>query len=180
MLTDWLQQFQALLVGVIGFSGVCVTIWFNAKQSRIERSENMCIERRVLRIALLEELQQNREIVSQAMQLRKSIRSESRVYGVPQVIFDDIYKQAIARLGLLSRGEVRKILHAYLRLRTGLMALDAIPDKYRVSDGFYEVPETIGSEFSTLFKNNIKAMEAAIGNLSSALESDADDSSHGI
>ena len=180
MFIDWLQQFQTLLVGVIGFSGICVTIWFNAKQSRIERSENLRIERRVLRIGLLEELQQNKHIVSQAMQLRKSIRSESRVYGVPQVIFDDIYKQALANLGLLSRGEVGKILHAYLRLRTGLMALDAIPDKYRVSDGFCEVPETIGPEFSTLFKNNIKAMEAAIGNLSSALKRDGNDTSCGI
>ena len=144
MLVDWLQQFQILLVGVIGFSGVCVTIWFNAKQSHLERRESLRIERRVLRIALLEELQQNRQIVSQAMQLRNSSRSESRVYGVPQVIFDDIYNQAIGRLGLLSRGEVRKILHAYLRLRTGLMTLDAIPKKYRVSNGFYELPEKYG------------------------------------
>ncbi len=57
---DWLNNYQTLIVGVVGFAGVILTLLYNAKTARAQRDEEREHERRALRAALIAELQINR------------------------------------------------------------------------------------------------------------------------
>jgi hypothetical protein len=63
-LWTWIQEFQTLTVGIIGFAGVISTLLINARQAREQRREERRHERQTLRVALIEELKINREMLA--------------------------------------------------------------------------------------------------------------------
>ena len=113
------ERFQTLAVGIVGFVGVILTLWYNAGVARRQRRDERDHEREVLRISLLEELRINRRALKEnAELLRKDSPGEQGGALVPTDPMDDAYRSFIPKIGLLSQDEVSKVIAAYLLLRT--------------------------------------------------------------
>jgi hypothetical protein len=112
---DLLRQFQTLVVGIVGFTGVIITLLVNARLSRLQHVRQVEHERTVVRTALKAELQ----AVAQSYRGRIEHLEDthSQKYGGALLSLDsmtDVYKSMIGRLGLLSESQVQAVLNAYL------------------------------------------------------------------
>ena len=116
---DWLNNYQTLIGVVVGFTGVILTLWYNAKTARDQRDEEREHERKALRAALIAELQINRYALEEnSRQLKENPPTERREAYMPTDRMDGAYQSFLPRIGLLSEGEVSKVMRAYLSLET--------------------------------------------------------------
>ena len=159
------QDFQTLIVGVIGFAGVIITLVLNARYAREQRREERHHECQSLRTALIEELRINRESLAHnidAINNGVSVPSETGGYAMPTHPMDDAYRAFTHRLGLLTRAEVSKVMFAYLSLRTYHTSLFLIGVPTHASDRYVKVPAQNAQLLSGGLKSLIGPIEGAI------------------
>jgi hypothetical protein len=112
-----LAQYQTLMVGVIGFTGVIFTIYKNGSLARSARLESIAHERETVRIALTEELRVLQNACTFNLEVFADIPPDQpNPVGLPSYeAMSTIYNTFLGKLGLLSPQEVRAIMNAYLR-----------------------------------------------------------------
>ena len=115
MILELLERFQTSLVGVLGFTGVILTMIVNAKTQRDLQSAQRQHEVRSLRTALLVELKTNAQMYD------TRISDLSQADGthhalIPSKVTNNIYQSSLPHVGLLSAHEVESVLRAYLLL----------------------------------------------------------------
>ena len=115
MILEVLERFQTSLVGVLGFTGVILTMIVNAKTQRDLQSAQRQHEVRSLRTALLVELKTNVQMyetrisdLSQADGMHHAL--------IQSKVTNSIYQSSLPNVGLLSAHEVESVLRAYLLL----------------------------------------------------------------
>ena len=118
----WIDEHQPLMAGIIGvlgsLIGVTFSLWWNARQAGIRRRKERFHERQTLRVALVEELKINRESFIKSIESLSTQGPTTSKYFVPTDEMEDVYRSFIDRIGLLSQDEVRKVMNAYLTLRS--------------------------------------------------------------
>lgn len=115
---DWLQEYQALLGGTLGFIGVIITLVVNATLARKARQDERNHERDTLRTALITELRVHERRLQETIDKSEdSSHPETQYSAFPVGVVDDAYRALLPRLGLLSAGEVEKVMQAYLFLQ---------------------------------------------------------------
>jgi hypothetical protein len=127
---------DTLIVGFVGFLGVMVTLWWNARQQRQLEERRECREAMGLRKALIEELKQQRAALREtadslaaqatsiragAFRVREARAADSAVSirqgtVIPVERYDGVFRVSLDKVGLLERPEVRAVLEAYLPL----------------------------------------------------------------
>jgi hypothetical protein len=112
---ELLERFQTSVVGVLGFSGVILTMIVNAKTQRGLQSAQRQHDVRSLRTALLVELKEN------ARMYEDRISTLSKADGthhalMPSRVTNSIFQSSLSDVGLLSADEVESVLRAYLLL----------------------------------------------------------------
>lgn len=112
-----IKEYQTLIVGALGFLGVMSTLWFNAKQIREQRQDELRHDTETLRVALLAELKINQNSLTENLEGLRAAR-EGQGCHVPTHSMDDAYRAFTHRIGLLSETEVHKVMYAFLALRT--------------------------------------------------------------
>ena len=115
MMTDytfftWLKGYQILIGGIIGFCGVIVALWSNAKQLRRQRLKERFYERQTLRVALIEELKINRSSLTSSID---QLKEDFPEFWMPTYDMDDVFKAFVGRIGVLTQREVSKVLPDY-------------------------------------------------------------------
>ena len=108
-------KYQTFLVGVLGFTGVIITMVVNARTQRGLQSRQRQHDAQSVRTALRAELKANVEMY----EIR--IKDFSGCDGtqdaiVPSKIVNTVYLTLMANIGLLSVGEVESVTRAYLLL----------------------------------------------------------------
>jgi hypothetical protein len=165
-LATWLEEFQTLTVGVVGFAGVILTLWFNARQAREQRREERRHECQTLRTALIEELRINREWLVRNTEkvIKDTINdlTEERGYFAPTDPMDDAYRAFRHRIGFLSQPEVGKVMYAYLSLRTYNAQLFLIGVPPHTGDRHVQVPAKNAQLLSEMQKSLIGPIEEAL------------------
>ena len=127
MILELLERFQTSLVGVLGFTGVILTMIVNAKTQRNLQSTRRSSEVRSLRTALLVELKENvRMYETRVSDLSKADGSHHAL--LPSKVTNNIYQTSLPDIGLLSAREVESVLRAYL-------LLDEMPYRLRLLVG---------------------------------------------
>lgn len=142
-MTLWaeIENFQNLIVGVLGFAGVIFTLWFNGKEAREQRRDERSHDRETLRAALTEELKINRQSLEGNLESIAPPHPPSRGgVDVPTDPMDDAYRAFIHRISLLSQAEVSKVMYAYLDLRTYNAKLFVIGVPLPTGDRHVRVP----------------------------------------
>lgn len=135
---DNLERYQNLLVGAIGFVGVTLTLWFNARQARNVRAAERAQERESTRSALTAELEIHRAALRGNIEGIDPEREQGAM--VPTDPMDDAFKAFLPSVGLLSETEVAKVMKAYLLLRTLNAKLYLVGVPVRTSDRHVNVP----------------------------------------
>ncbi|OIQ66506.1 hypothetical protein GALL_519230 [mine drainage metagenome] len=113
MVLELLERFQTSLVGVLGFTGVILTMVVNARTQRNLQAAQREHKVRSLRTALLVELKTNVQMYE------TRISDFSKADGthhalIPSKVTNNIYHSSLPDIGLLSENEVSAVLRAYL------------------------------------------------------------------
>ena len=106
------KDFQTLIVGVLGFAGVIITLFINAKASRKQHERAICHEQKALRKALIGELSLIRESFAGTAEVGKEEEfPSSAFFSVDQNNL--VYRSLIQKIGILSPEEVSAIVKAH-------------------------------------------------------------------
>ena len=114
MVMTFIYKYQALIAGLLGFLGICITLCLNARLARKMRQDEIAQKRQTLRVALLEEIKVVRKDMNAAVLSLDSDRSstdhysEQEKYYVPIYPMNDVYKSSIERIGILLPSEARR------------------------------------------------------------------------
>lgn len=136
-----LQTYQTIIVGLIGFTGVIITMIANAKIQRNQIDRKIEHEKNSLRVALKSELVINKQIYELRIEQLINV-SQGRNSLIPNKIFDGVYQKLLSQIGLLTEEEVKKVIQAQL-----LMA--ELPYKLRILVGTGNV-QGVDNEFIRL------------------------------
>lgn len=115
MVLELLERFQTSVAGVLGFTGVILTMIVNAKTQRGLQSAQRQHDVRSLRTALMVEMKTNVQMYE------ARIGDLSQADGthhalIPSKVTNNIYQSLLPDIGLLSAHEVESVLRAYLLL----------------------------------------------------------------
>ena len=67
MVMTCIYKYQALIAGLLGFLGICITLCLNARLARKMRQDEIAQKRQTLRVALLEEIKEIRRDMNDAV-----------------------------------------------------------------------------------------------------------------
>lgn len=135
---DFVESFQTLIVGILGFLGVVATLSFNSKLSRDLRKDELHHERNSIRHALITELQS----------LKSSFEGRARPNETEQDLLilkkieTSIYDVLLPKIHVLSPKEIESVLQAYLLIRetpTRLSLLAAGSDMDGVPEDYFHI-----------------------------------------
>lgn len=144
LMTDFIKNYQTLIVGVLGFIGVMVTLVLNAWLERKAERRRMEHETSILRTSLIEEMKAQRDALLHAAEGSKKAKDTSGAVKqdalTPLQRWTDIFDSSLEKLGLLTSEEVAAVLDAYLPLKeltskVRLLELRVPPDQRRVEYG---------------------------------------------
>jgi hypothetical protein len=107
-----LKTYQTVFTGILGFTGVIITMLANAKMQRNQQERNNRHRANSIRVALKSELNSNKLIYEMRIEQIGGTREDQSIL-VPSRIQDNVYRELLKDIGLLSEGEVEKILDAY-------------------------------------------------------------------
>jgi hypothetical protein len=131
-----LKEYQTLIVGALGFTGVILTLRTNARLNREQHTRQIEHERTALKAALSAELSIIRDTFRDRIETIGDPPTTT-VMWVPLDTMTDVYSHVIDKLGLLSRDQVNLVMHAYLLIR-------AVPDRLRLMEGVPEIQSVAG------------------------------------
>jgi len=107
----FVKDFQTLIVGVIGFTGVILTIKKNAAIANEQQAQNINHERATLRNALISELELIRDTFIKNSEVPEGDEQEDAFY--PMESHTKVYQSFINKLGLLTNKEASSVITAY-------------------------------------------------------------------
>lgn len=175
----WLQQFQGMLVGFVGFAGVITTLFMNDLIARRQHATALGHERQSLRTALIEELQVLRGMYDS--NARTCHRAQEKIpnpptraaFDVPVYDMTDIYDRATARLGILSSPEVGKVMHAYMMHRqVRHRIVNLLADPQTITSASVKVPATRTGVLKAMCESLLPELDAAITLLTHCAEAE--------
>jgi hypothetical protein len=165
---EFLRQYQTLLVGGLGFTGVVATLAMNAWLTRRQHDRQVQHEARVLRTALRAELEVIREAFRDRIQTIDSTKpGAGKSMLVPLETMSDVYASLIDRVGLLSETETRAVVRAYVLVRQMPERLKMLMRKQGTEEEVESGWALIGSE---LFVALRKMHENYLTDVDAALE----------
>ena len=134
---EHVEKFQELIGTLVGFAGVMLTLWFNARQERQQHQRQVEHERSAIRAMLLAELKRNSEAFADNIE-RLTEGPAARSLIVPTKSVVEIYDRLLDRVGFLAPSEVQPVTNAYMMIR-------AIPDRLSlaIANTEYEPPQVV-------------------------------------
>ena len=161
------QDFQTLLVGVIGFSGVIVTLRMNSRLSRKQHERSIKHDREVLKTALCAELELNRKSFSDKASTPEDDQKESDAF-YPIGMNTNIYQTFIEKLGLLSTEEVSAVINAYTLIDEAparLRLLSSGHDPSYDKPGYIFIKASHSKNAAGIYKSFLPSIETALKKL---------------
>lgn len=117
------QQFQTLLTGVLGFSGVIITLFVNASLARCQAARFLRNEQESICAALNAELTIRRNSIQKSIADFRKIKNQVGEVIIPIIPRFAVYDALLPRIGVLSSRKVQVIMNAYLTDETLLKSL---------------------------------------------------------
>ena len=158
----WLKGYQILIGGIIGFCGVIVALWSNAKQLRRQRLKERFYERQALRVALIEELKINRSSLTSSID---QLKEDFPEFWMPTYDMDDVFKAFVGRIGVLTQREVSKVLRVYLSLRTYTASLflhSRLSTRVQIDARYVPIPGKMRQRLAAMQQSLIGPLDQAI------------------
>ncbi|HFG2007386.1 TPA: hypothetical protein ACGF52_003326 [Vibrio cholerae] len=110
---EWFDKYQTFIAGLIGFSGVVITIIYNSKLAREQLKRQRVSESVSIRVTLIEELKLAMESYSGNIESLSDKNNSHQVAYLYTGVYDQAYKNLISKFGLLSSAEIKATMLAY-------------------------------------------------------------------
>lgn len=162
-----MKDFQTLFVGVIGFSGVIVTLRMNSRLSREQHERSIKHDREVLKTALCAELEINRKSFSDKALSTEEEQEESDAF-YPIEMNTRVYQKLIENLGLLSTDEVSAVINAYTLIDetpTRLSLLSSGHDPSYDKPGYIFIQASHSKTAAGIYKSFLPSIDTALEKL---------------
>lgn len=168
-----LRSYQSLIVGLLGFTGVIITMLANARMQRSQH-ERVCLhEANSVRVAAKTELEANKKAYELRIEQLNEQPKDHTEALVPSRVLDNIYKEMLSKFGLLSEEELKNIINAYalitelpykLRILVGTDNIGGYNNEFiRVGDGKHIIA-------SKMHENILPAINEAISSIENHLK----------
>jgi type II secretory pathway pseudopilin PulG len=105
-----IKDFQSGLVGILGFIGVIVTLWWNAHSAEQTRAQELNQARQTLQSALHQELQSIREELANIRQYANDRSLQSFQFTLEQPY---VYRTLVKDIGILQPETARTVIRVY-------------------------------------------------------------------
>jgi hypothetical protein len=128
---SWIKDYQTIIVGTVGFSGVIFTLFINGLLSRIAHEREVQHRKKTLRTALLAELRWNQD-------WSNNLKANSSNTFLSFRAFNEIYRANLGNIGLLDYDEVRSITIAYHVSSEIAAAFEDLPTGKKLEPENYE------------------------------------------
>jgi hypothetical protein len=114
MTHTFFKDYQSAIVGAVGFLGVMLTLWVNARLARISRETTITHQRNSVRAAIAGELG--------LLEYEAKLMLDEMEPNPIALLFQgfvpiEIYPSQMANIGALSMEEVRLVIRAYASIR---------------------------------------------------------------
>ena len=138
--TDWLTQHQTWIVGIVGFTGVILTLIVNANLARAQFVRSSLHQANVMRRAMLADLRS----VASSLQLRiehakRTDHKPGSKFLAPTKERLEIYDHSIVNIGLLTSAEVSAVITAYGWIRTLPEGAAVLSESTTTVHGYYDI-----------------------------------------
>jgi len=111
-----LKEYQSLIGTVVGFIGVCITLWYNAHVAERRRTKEIAHQRMTSRVALTSELSAIQTTLKSWKQALDKLADQGEV-GLPRPFNAEgasrAYRAVLPTIGLLTESEIEKAVLAY-------------------------------------------------------------------
>ena len=165
--------FQTTIVGIVGFSGVMLTMRHNARLARQQRDAAISHERMSIRVALKEELSLLRDAYNgNAADLANIPDNDDGGFDIPPYDMTQVYQAVLGKIGALTSNELSKVLHAYGTVAQAdhlITAFYALPGE--ITGEAIRVPASKAHGLAKLYENAVAAATQAIDALSTEIAS---------
>lgn len=161
------KDFQTIIVGVIGFSGVILTLRTNSRLSREHHERSVNHEREVLKKALSGELEIIRRCFSDAATSFEDDNMECGAF-FPEKTHTKVYQNFVGKLGLLSVEEVSAVIKAYTLIDEAPIRLRLLTTKHDSSfdkPGYIYLESPHSKNAVGIYKSFLPSIEAALQKL---------------
>jgi len=168
------KDYQTLLVGLLGFTGVITTMLANAKMQRNQHERALLHEARSARVAIKTELLANKKSYELRISQLNEPPDESSGALVPSKLSNQLYNELLPKLGILSEEELEKVIQAYAliseapyRLRI-LVGTDNViglnGENIRVESGKLQAAKEIHERILVVITKAIELVESHLEN----------------
>lgn len=128
---EWLtyelaKDFQSSIVGLLGFTGVIITLVVNAGIARSNLKKTVTHNKNVVRIALVGELLEFKENINY---LQQCINNSHDHLVIPPQEGNDIYKVMLKDIGLLEPKQVEQVIKAYAGIQHFRLTLEILSER---------------------------------------------------
>lgn len=133
-----LKTYQILIAGIIGFTGVACTMWWNARIQRVQHDRAIKHDRQALRSALKAELTANKGAYEHRIDQFKEPAGDNHAL-MQNKVQDHVYSTLLEKIGILEPDEIERIVEAYqiireipyrIRILTGTDSVGGFQDEY--------------------------------------------------
>lgn len=165
-----LKDFQNVFGTLVGFGGVCLTLWYNARIARFNRSDELARERAATRAMLLGELRRILVVLVQTEKVVDSLNQPDEV-ALPRKFNSQThsraYEAALPRIGLLTESETDRVVTAYSRCESLSAMLADMHSLFDVANPD-DVMRLEFRAFNNLLKSTIGDVQGAIDAISAS------------
>ncbi len=161
------KDFQTIIVGVLGFSGVIFTLQMTSRLSREQHERSVKHDREVLKTALRAELELIQKAFSDKAASPEDDREESDAF-FPEETHTKVYQSFVGKLGLLSPEEVSAVIKAYTLIEetpTRLRLLSSGHDPSYDKPGYIFIKAPHSKTAAGIYKSFLPSIEAALQKL---------------
>jgi hypothetical protein len=178
-IADFVRTYQTLIAGIVGFSGVIITLLVNAHLVRAQETRKEQRDTDALRKALVEELKVQKDALKRTEESVAELLSQPSGPGsaglLPIYRFSNVFDISLVKLGSLEGSEVAAVLQAYLPLRALTPKLRLMEDLYGTSgspsnDDWVSLRRPQYEMIGGMHTSYIPAIEAAIAELEKNLK----------
>ena len=146
-----LMHFQTAIVGIVGFAGVIVTLYTNARIARTVRRAAIEHDRETLKASLIEELKILRHSFVTNAEGLPQMEARGGEHAVTSAVdMTPVFDSQISKIGLLTKNQLEKSLSAYLQIKQLGTTLPLVGDRLAPDQQLFRIrPTHVGQAAAT-------------------------------